>query len=77
MSSRLSRLLVVVEGVYETTNVIRERLEARKGHYFPPALLASQFADLEPPTAEEDPIVVEASWPIETQVDKIAAMLGC
>jgi carbohydrate kinase (thermoresistant glucokinase family) len=65
--------IVYVEGPSE---LIRERLEARRGHYFPPALLASQFADLEPPTAEEDPIVVEAAWPIETQVDKIAAMFG-
>jgi carbohydrate kinase (thermoresistant glucokinase family) len=65
--------IVYVEGQRE---LIRARLEARKGHYFPPALLDSQFADLEPPGPDEHPIVVEAVWPIETQVGEIVAALA-
>lgn len=30
-------------------SVIRQRMEARRGHYMPPSLLPSQFAALEPP----------------------------
>src|SRR5438270_552998 len=32
---------------------IRSRLSARRGHFFPAALLDIQFADLEPPTDDE------------------------
>ena len=65
--------VVYAEGDRE---LIRARLEARKGHYFPPALLDSQFADLEPPGPDEHPIVVDASQPLETQVEKIVTALG-
>ncbi len=34
---------------------IRERLAARRHHFFPAALLDSQFADLEPPADDEHP----------------------
>ena len=37
---------------------IGERLAARKGHYMPPSLLDSQFATLEPPGPDEQPITV-------------------
>lgn len=37
---------VVLTGTFET---ILERIQARKDHYMPPALLRSQFADLEVP----------------------------
>lgn len=33
-----------------SAGLIRSRIEARRGHYFDPALLASQFAALEEPT---------------------------
>src|SRR3954452_8688543 len=36
-----------------TREVIGERLRARKGHFMNPALLESQFAALEEPTADE------------------------
>ncbi|HEY2480894.1 MAG TPA: gluconokinase, partial [Caulobacteraceae bacterium] len=65
--------IVYVEGQRE---LIRARLEARKGHYFPPALLDSQFADLEPPGTDEHPIVVEAAQPLEAQVDEVVAAVG-
>jgi len=38
---------------------IAERLAHREGHFWPAKLLASQFADLEEPAPDEDPIVVD------------------
>jgi carbohydrate kinase (thermoresistant glucokinase family) len=38
---------------------IAERLAHRSGHFWPPELLASQFADLQEPGPDEDPIVVD------------------
>ena len=37
---------VYLEGSYE---LIERRMKERKGHFMPPTMLASQFADLEPP----------------------------
>src|SRR5690606_28281918 len=37
-----------------TPEVAAERLLDRTGHFMPPELLASQFATLEPPVADED-----------------------
>ncbi|VFP81706.1 gluconokinase [Candidatus Erwinia haradaeae] len=34
-------------------NIIKSRLQARKGHFFQPQMLRTQFAVLEPPEAEE------------------------
>jgi len=39
--------------------LIAGRMAARKGHFMPAALLDSQFATLEPPEADETPIVVD------------------
>jgi gluconokinase len=44
---------------------IAERLAHRSGHFWPAGLLATQFADLEPPGADEDPIVVGVEQPPE------------
>ena len=41
-----------------TQDLIAARLAARKGHFMPPGLLASQFRTLEPPTADENPVTV-------------------
>lgn len=49
--------------------VIADRVTARKGHFMPASLVASQFADLEPPGLEEGAIVVLADQPIGAQVD--------
>jgi carbohydrate kinase (thermoresistant glucokinase family) len=46
---------VYLEG---TSELIASRLALRKDHFMPPALLASQFAALEPPGADEVPITV-------------------
>jgi len=44
-----------------TIGLIAGRLAARQGHFMPPALLESQFAALEPPGADEHPIIADAA----------------
>ncbi len=39
--------------------LIAARMAARKGHFMPTALLDSQFATLEPPRDDENPIIVD------------------
>src|SRR5215217_1632031 len=39
-----------------TQDLIAARLAARKGHFMPPGLLASQFKTLEPPDPGENPV---------------------
>ena len=55
---------------------VAKRIAGRKGHFFAPALLASQFADLEPPQDDEPVIVVDGAQPIAAQVDAVVARLG-
>ena len=50
--------LVFLTGPIE---LIGGRLAARQGHFMPPALLESQFAALEPPGADEQPIIADAT----------------
>jgi gluconokinase len=44
-------------------DVVARRLTARNGHFFPPALLDTQFADLEPPADDENPVRVQVDKP--------------
>ena len=53
-------------------DTIAARLAARKNHYMPPTLLASQQATLEAPT---DAIVIDVSDAVPVQVAKIRAAL--
>ena len=55
--------------------LIRERLETRRGHFMPPALLPSQFRTLEPPDPAERPIVIDIAAAPETIVARIHAAL--
>jgi gluconokinase len=55
--------------------LIASRLNARKGHFFKPELLDSQFAALEEPTADEA-IVVDISGSPEEIVGDVVARLG-
>jgi len=55
---------------------IAERLAHRAGHFWPAKLLASQFADLEEPTADEEPIVVDIAETPEALVDAVIAKLS-
>ena len=58
-----------------TQDLIADRLAARKGHFMPPGLLASQFRTLEPPQPGERPITVSIDAPVETIVDDIVSSI--
>jgi gluconokinase len=51
---------------------IAGRLARRQGHFWPSALLASQFADLEPPGPDEDAIVID----IEDSPERVAGAIA-
>ena len=55
--------------------LIAGRLAARRGHFMPAGLLASQFKTLEPPTADERPITVSIDATVEAIVDDIISQL--
>jgi gluconokinase len=55
--------------------LIAIRLAARKGHFMPPGLLASQFKTLEPPGPSEHPITVSIDAPVETIVNAVIHQL--
>jgi gluconokinase len=55
---------------------IEPRLAARQGHFMPPALLASQFATLEEPGADERPLVVDVAATPEAAVKAILGGLA-
>jgi gluconokinase len=55
--------------------VIRRRLEARTGHFMPADLLDSQLATLEPPEADERPLVIDLAPPPDEIVERIVAAL--
>lgn len=45
-------------------DVFESRLQKRKGHFFPPDLLSSQFEALEEP-AEDEAVIVDADQPVD------------
>lgn len=65
--------IVLLDG---TPALIATRLAARKGHFMPPGLLASQFRTLERPEADERPITVSIDAPVERIVDDIVTQLN-
>ena len=60
--------LVFLDG---TDTLIASRLAARKGHFMPAGLLASQFRTLELPGADEHPFRVSIDATVEAIVDDI------
>jgi gluconokinase len=52
--------------------LIRARLEARRDHFMPPALLDSQFATLEEPT---DALVADVALPLPELIDSLLPRL--
>ena len=62
MHGRNDIRIVFLDG---TQDLIADRLAARKGHFMPPGLLASQFKTLEPPQPSERPVTVS----IDASVD--------
>ena len=63
---------VYLQGDLET---IAGRMAGRSGHYMPPSLLRSQFATLEEPGRDENPIVISIDRPPDVQVDDVVAAL--
>jgi gluconokinase len=59
-----------------TQKLIADRLARRKGHFMPPDLLTSQFATLEPPGADENPLTVSIDASVDEIVDDIKSQLG-
>ena len=64
--------LVYLEG---TREFIARRLAARQGHFMPPTLLDSQFATLEPPGLDENPIAVAIDQPLDEIIERISGVL--
>lgn len=62
LAGRPGVLLVYLHG---SRDLIRSRLAARHGHFFPEDLLDSQLADLQEPEPDEHPLVVEIDQPPE------------
>jgi gluconokinase len=58
-----------------TQQLIGDRLGARKGHFMPPGLLASQFKTLEPPTDDEHPITVSIDASVDAIIDDVVRQL--
>ena len=56
-------------------DALRERMEHREGHFMPPALLPSQFADLEPLADDEDGVTVTSRPAPEQTLGAILAAL--
>ena len=65
--------LVYLKGSPE---LVGSRLAARQGHFMPPDLMESQFAVLEPPGLEENPIAVDVDLPAEEIVNAISSVLS-
>lgn len=55
---------------------IAERLARRDRHFFPPALVAAQFADLEEPDADEAAIVVPLGQAPDAEVEAVLDVLA-
>jgi gluconokinase len=66
IGQRPDTLLVYLRG---SKALIAERMQARKGHFMPPALLDSQFATLEEPGPEEHPIIVDIGGPPDGMIE--------
>lgn len=72
---RLAAGLPALQFIYlkGSKELIRARLQSRKNHFMPPALLESQFATLEEP---QDALVADIEDAIPVLVDKLVARIG-
>ena len=64
--------IVFLDGEHD---LIAGRLAARRGHFMPAGLLESQFSTLEPPAADERPIIVSIDSTVCAIVDDIISQL--
>ncbi|MFD7324129.1 gluconokinase, GntK/IdnK-type [Streptomyces sp. NPDC059875] len=61
--------------LHGSPELIRSRLAARHGHFFPADLLDSQLADLQEPEPDEHPLVVEIDQPPEAVVTAVLSLM--
>lgn len=54
---------------------LKRRLAERRGHFFPPALLVSQLANLEPPSPDERAVIVRGDLDVAEAVDAVMSRL--
>ena len=57
-------------------DLIASRLGARRGHFMPSALLDSQFDALEPPSPDENPLIVSIDQPVTAIVEDLVIALS-
>jgi gluconokinase len=50
--------------LHGTPELLRQRIDARKGHFMPPSLLESQLATLEPPAHPEQFVALDIARPV-------------
>jgi carbohydrate kinase (thermoresistant glucokinase family) len=56
--------------------LVAQRMAAREGHFFKPAMLDSQFSDLEEPGPDENVVAVSIEGTPAEIVDEIVAAMG-
>jgi gluconokinase len=61
--------------LHGTEEVLRQRIEQRKGHFMPASLLTSQLATLEIPTAEENAVTINIDQSPEAIIAQALAFL--
>jgi gluconokinase len=72
LGDRIDTNLVYLRG---SQALIAERLARRRNHFMPPGLLDSQFATLEEPGVEENPITAEIDATPEAIIAEVMAAL--
>lgn len=65
--------LVHLKGSQE---LLAARIAARQAHFMPPALLASQFATLEEPGADENAITISVEHPAERIIAELLSVIS-
>jgi carbohydrate kinase (thermoresistant glucokinase family) len=73
IGDRRDVVLVYLRG---SKDLIAQRIKARRGHFMPPALLDSQFAALEEPGPDENPIIVDIGGAPEAEIADAIAQLN-
>ncbi len=72
IGDRADAVLVYLQGSHD---LIAARMAARKGHFMPPGLLDSQFATLQEPGPEENPIVVPIGHAADATIAEVVRQL--
>jgi gluconokinase len=72
VGGRADAVLVYLKGSHD---LIAGRMAARKGHFMPPGLLDSQFATLEEPGPDENPVVTEIGRDADTTIADVVRQL--